>query len=114
MDGAGEIAVRVRRYLHGTVVGADEHWILSGQPLRRSDADAWATRPIARVVLAPQLPPTGVHNRRITRLERELLAGQRLLQILNGYFVRVWKHLDALHGCDIDQDATRDQGTNIL
>ena len=56
----GEIRVGVRRHLDGPVVGADEHRILSGEPLGGRHADPGLLADVPRVVLAPQRAPAGV------------------------------------------------------
>ena len=61
------------------IVGADQHRILSGQPLGGGDADAGASSGIPGVVLAPELAPACVDEHGVAGLQCELLPRERLL-----------------------------------
>ncbi len=114
VDRQREIRIGIGADLDRPVVGADEQRILPGQPLCRSDADARAGLHVARVVHVPERAPAGVDQDGIARLQRQLLARQRLLQVLRRDLVVVREDRHALQGGDVDQHAAGDERADAV
>src|SRR4030095_13891562 len=94
--------------------GPNHHRILLGEPFGRSHTEPRARALIARVVLAPQRAPTGVDQHRVARLQRQLLRGERGLQILRRDLIGIAKHWHAFDRGNVDEHAARDQRTDLL
>ena len=114
MHGQRELGIRIRRHLDRPVVGAHQHRVLLGQPLRRPDADARAALHVPRVVLGPQLVPARVDEHRVARLQRDPLARQGVLQVLGGDLVGVGEGVHALERRDVDEHAAGHEGAHLL
>ena len=114
VNGRRDLRIGIRRDLHREIVRADQHRILTHQPLGGGDAEAGTSLHVARVVLGPKLAPPGVDDHRIAWLQREVLSLQRLLQIRYRDLVVVGQHVGAFERGDVDQHAARDERADVL
>src|SRR5213593_1986409 len=89
----GQLRIRIRRDLDRRIVGSDQHGILASHPFGGSYSDARSTWSETGIVFFPKLAPAGVDDHRIAGLKRQLLGGQRLLEILNRDLVLIGEHL---------------------
>jgi hypothetical protein len=103
-----------RRDLHGGVVGADQHRILPCEPFSGSRPDAGADALVARVVLAPQRAPAGVNQHGVAGLQRQLLRGQRVLQVLRRDLVGLGQRGHAFERGNVDEHAARHERPDLF
>src|SRR5437667_12087244 len=89
----GQLRIRIRRDLDRRIVGSDQHGILASHPFGGSYSDARSTCSETGIVFFPKLAPAGVDDHRIAGLKRQLLGGQRLLEIRSRDPVLLWEPL---------------------
>src|SRR5687768_9914880 len=109
-----QIRIGVRGDAYGPVVSADQHRILLRQPFRGAGCQAWIGFQITRRGRIPQAPPSGVDDRGIAGLQRQLLPLQRLLKIGGRNGVRIAQHRHTLESGHVDEHASRDERTDMF
>src|ERR1051326_157963 len=114
MHGRADFRIGIRIHLDRPVVGTDDHRILFRQPLRSGDTNTRVCLYIADVVFPPQLAPARIDDHGIAGLQREILAFESRLQVLNGDFVGIRQHLDALESSHVEQHASSHQRADFF
>ena len=74
-------------------------------------------RSVGREAVAVGVPvraPAGVNEHGVSGLQRDLLAIERLLQVVNGDLVALGQHRHAFQGRHVDEHPARHEGADVL